>query len=132
VWFRSYNVPQSINFKNELEVIEDHSAFPGCVKRCICKFVRRYCLLHSWRASVEVKLKWFKSVHCVKVNYTQSFSMNRDCTYSVFITGVPNRVYSYPQGVRDWTSRGTKILGSQSSLYISYRAIYISKFFGGY
>jgi len=47
-------------------------------------------------------------------------------------TGVPNRVYSYPQGVRDWTSRGTKILGSQSSLYISYRAIYISKFFWGY
>ena len=35
------------------------------------------------------------------------------------------------QGVRDWTSRGTKILGSQSSLYISYRAIYISKFFRG-
>jgi len=42
--------------------------------------------------------------------------------------GVPNRGYSYPQGVRDWTSRGTKILGSQSSLYISYRAIYICLF----
>ena len=47
-------------------------------------------------------------------------------------SGVPNRGYSYPQGVRDWTSRDTKVLGSQSSLYISYRAIYISKFFWGY
>ena len=34
--------------------------------------------------------------------------------------GVPNWGYSYPQGVQDWTSRGTKIFGSQSSLYISY------------
>jgi len=44
--------------------------------------------------------------------------------------GVPNRGYSYPQGVRDWISRGTKILGSQSSFYMSYRAIYISIFWG--
>jgi len=49
----------------------------------------------------------------------------------LLIPGVPDRGYSYPQGVRDWTSRGTKIIGSQSSLYISYRAIYISKFFWG-
>jgi len=49
-----------------------------------------------------------------------------------FRSGVPNRGYLYSQWVRDWTSRGTKILGSQSSLYISYRAIYISKFFWGY
>jgi len=83
---------------------------------------------HCWRVG-EIMARSHHSSHSV---FTYIVTAAKTNQHRIPRTGVPNRGYSYPQGVRDWTSRGTKILGSQSSLYISYRAIYISKFFGGY
>jgi len=50
---------------------------------------------------------------------TENASHYSHCQSSNYIRGSQPGVL-VPQGVRDWTSRGMKILGSQSSLYISY------------
>jgi len=83
------------------------------------------CIVFAKFATQRTVSAWLRITFLLLV---RSFSVHQ---WSV-VSGVPNRGYSYPQGVRDWTPRGTKILRSQSSLYISYRAIYISKIFWGY
>jgi len=96
-------------------------------------FVPRFFRFSGYHQDLNDLITCFESLNiCISYKY-KGKSVWLTIYHWIFpIAGVPNWGYSYPQGVRDWTSRGTKILGSQSSLYISYRAIYISKSFWGY